>query len=179
MNLLPDDYKQELKYEIWWRFIRFFGFYLIIIMITLDVLLLPSYFFLALQLDQIKERLGSTTNSIALQRTFSGEEQMRKSEDLVKLSAGIAAKKLYISPLVEDILGKTTASTTLSSFQYTNVENGKAALKISGFVSSRDELLLYIAKLKESPYIADVDSPISNYLDERGGAFSLTGDLVP
>ncbi len=179
MNLLPEENKQELTYEFWRRFVWFLGFYLIIIAVAADSLLLPSYFFLSFQLDKVKDRLNTTTNSVALQRTFSGEKQIKEARELINLSAGFVDKKAYISPLIEDVLGRTTASTSLSSFQYQIAPGGKGALRMSGVAGSRDELLLYVANLKKSSYIINVDSPVSNYLDEKGGVFNVTVDLAP
>ena len=76
MNLLPEKYKKELMFEAWGRFIIFFGGYSTAIGIIGIMLLLPSFFFLSLQITREEERLTRIQNGTSYKKTITGEKEI-------------------------------------------------------------------------------------------------------
>ena len=178
MNLLPEQYKKELRYEAWRRFTIAFGLYLSIILVIANVLLLPPFFFILFQADASVDRLKTLQSSSEFREVSDSESRVKKVNTLLRVLTATENENKPITPILEDIMGRTSTSTSLSSLTFTRTTKGPDAIHIFGEARRDSDLQIFEDALKKSPYITgEPNSPITNYLKERNLKFTITLDL--
>lgn len=179
MNLLPDDAKQNLRSERFSRFFIVLGAVLSAILLVGWVLLLVSWLALAFEERGLEKQLEIVRQSPFLVRINEIESELAFFNE--KLSAYDKNREsiLFTSRIFDRVLGHRQHGISLSLFSYNGagaVEN-MPQFKIEGTASDREILVAFRDILDADPFIGNVRSPISNFLQERDISFSLTFDV--
>src|SRR3989338_105444 len=82
MNLLPENFKRELKHEAWRRFLVFFGTYVTLIEIVAITLLLPSFFFLRFQIDEFRKQRDAVLQGTDYRTMVDGKRSYDDSDSV-------------------------------------------------------------------------------------------------
>lgn len=180
MNLLPEAYKKALRYEAWRRYTLAVGVYVAIILVIANVLLLPSFFFVVFQVDAAKDHLNTIRLSPEFKEVADSEVRIKRISKYLRVVTALEHENKPITPVLEDIIKRPSASTTISTLTFTRTKDGTSAINIFGEASYRDNLATFENELKQSPYIkGEPHSPITNYLTEKNIKYNLTLDLIP
>ncbi len=180
MNLLPPHYKAGLRLEAWRRFLVFFGIYSSVIGIAAVALLLPSYFFLQFQIEELKAFEETTRRAPDYKNMEEGKKTVQRISRLLTTTNQFFQSEREATPLIEDIISRMPASVLLSDFSYTHQEGGSSMLKISGIAGHRDDLTRFAEILQKSPYVKEkVSVPESSYLREVDTSFVLSLVIGP
>ncbi|MBI2052943.1 MAG: hypothetical protein HYT34_01730 [Candidatus Ryanbacteria bacterium] len=178
MNLLPPEYKKELRYEAWRQFTLFSGIALASVITITIVLLLPSFFFVSFQLQASKDRLTFLQRGPDFKELAASRDQINAIDAFLKNIVDYSTKRGPIVPVVQSVLAETATSTKLSSFAFSRKEDGASTITLAGVADRRDDLLKFIDKLQKNSYVKRVDSPVTNYLKEISTPFALTLDIA-
>ncbi|MEK7649636.1 MAG: PilN domain-containing protein [Patescibacteria group bacterium] len=180
MNLLPPHYKAGLRLEAWRRFLVFFGIYLSVIGVAAVMLLLPSYFFLQFQIDELKALEETTKASPDYKSMEEGKKTVSRVGRLLSTTNQFFVSDTEATPLIEDIVSRMPASVSLSDFSYSRAEGAPATLKLTGIAGHRDDLTKFAEDLQKSPYIKEkISVPESSYLREFDTPFALSITISP
>lgn len=175
MNLLPEQYKRDLRFEAWRRFLIFFGMYASVAGIIAIMLLMPSYFFLNFQIDTLERQYESLQSGENFRKTQEGQQQAREINRALGLLVSFENTSSKISLPVEEFLGRVIPGITLTTFTYGDRPDGTVGVQMIGRASTRDTYLTFIDTLQNSPYTAEKITPsVSELLKENDIPFTLT-----
>ena len=177
MNLLPPEHQRELRFEAWRRFMVSFGFYFAVVGIIANLLLLPSYFSLSYQLDARHEQLSLIEKSEEYKNMLTSDAEVGAVNKVLRVVTSFEQDYPVVTPLIEDLLGRAGASTTVTSFSYNRTVDGKKAFEIKGIAATRSLFIAFSESIKQIPYIAAIENPTSNILKEVDTTFTLTIDI--
>jgi hypothetical protein len=168
-NLLPKEYQKRTNQEKMTRFFLLFYFYAAIVFASGAVLLLPAYFSLTFQEEDILRQINLTKKSVEARRVEEAEQSIRDVNK--KLEVLAAHRSSPISSYLAALSEKTLAGVTLSSIIYSKE---KQTMEIHGKALERPYFLKFLENLKQEEKFKSIDSPISNLLKERDLDFVVT-----
>ena len=180
VNFLPQEYKNELRFERIRRLVIVAGLALFLIIAANMILLSPLWFlFKAQEKESLRELEAIKQSQTFLRLTDIEAEITTLNTDVREFEA--QEKKLFeLVPFIKSVLDRRPRGISISSMSYTAVDpnkRSKAQLVISGRAKNR-ELLLSFTKASEADNLfKKVHSPISNLLKEADFDYSLTFDL--
>lgn len=179
MNLLPEEYKKDLVLEAWRRYMVGVGPYLFVVMAIGVGLLLPSYFILQFQIRGLEQQFQVNQGSQEYQQLQKDVAKIKETDGKFKKFSQFEKTTKRTAPLVDDIFARVGSDITLTTFDYSQTPAGVYQILIGGRSKTRDAFLAFIDELKKSSFVKDVDSPISNLLQEKDTNFAITITLQP
>ncbi|MEK7643384.1 MAG: hypothetical protein AAB372_02975 [Patescibacteria group bacterium] len=177
MNLLPDSYKKELRYEAWRRYVVTFGLYFGVVALAGDLLLLPSFFALTFRFDAKQDYLSSIQKSQEFKELDETGKRLGKVNTLLRNVAGYGKDTLPVMRSLEEIINKVGSDIHLTSIELDRAQvDGKpgGVIKLSGIANTRSSFLSFFDALKAHPKVKSYDSPVTNILKEQNADFNLT-----
>ena len=158
----------------------FFGIYMSVIGVAAVALLLPSYFFLQFQIDELKSFEETTKGSPDYRNTEDGKKTVSRVGQLLTTTNQFFQSDAKATPLIEDIVSRMPISVSLSDFSYARTEGELGTLKLSGIAGHRDDLTRFAEILQKSPYVKEkISVPESSYLRELNTSFTLSLVIGP
>lgn len=173
-NLLPEEEKKSITLEKSLRIVKFFGISIIGTFVIGITLLAPSYLPLYFQNRE-------------LQHLLSVQQEAAKKIDASKIVSDVLRIQGIITSLRQtadnsssalDIFNLLTTGHTgimLSQFAI----NEKADITISGYATTRNDLLVFEQRLRDSSRFQDIASPLANIIQETNINFNFKGTLKP
>lgn len=171
MNLIPAEYQKALFYERARHLILFIGLRFAFGVFVTLTLLLPTYFFLAFQERELRREAEVLAQSSRLQELQGLEADIKDFNDILAEFEKASMIDLSLSDVLQDIVARSSLYVEYQTFVYDAKER---RIDIKGEVATRNVLLEFIEKIKESAFVKHVDSPISNLLEGRDVVFSIT-----
>jgi len=174
LNLLPEKYAADVRHEKLIRFfVLFFTSLAAILTVTLT-LLLPSYFSLTYEEAGIDGQIAAGRQSV-------GSKRVQEAENAIKtLNTELAQVAHYPSiPLtayVKRIAEDTPAGITVTALSYSK---SRGRFDLDGHANRREDLLVFVSRLKNETMFSAVDSPITNLLKEIDAKFHLSLTVNP
>ena len=174
MNLLPLEYKNELKFEAWRRFAFTFGLYFNLIFAAGIVLLLPSFFFLKFQIGSLEQQVSVLQISEETKELREGTQQVRSINKALTAFQNFETTTQKTGPLIDSFLLKSYPGINITSFSYTRSEAGQSELEIQGGAENRTSFLEYVDALRTDERVESVENPITNLVSEANIKFSIS-----
>lgn len=179
MNLLPQEYKKALKLEAWQRYALYGGMYLGLVMLVGVVFLLPSFFFLQLQIGEMERRLQVAQRRDDYVRMTQGKSVIDETNKVLRSMTSVQKRAKAVTPIVEDFLRRVPTGVTLSAITLTREQGKPPALTISGIAADRDALTDFQKALQESTYVKEkIEIPPTSYIAETNINFTLAFPVV-
>ena len=171
-NLLPQPYAQNVRYLKLGRFVMFFFSSLAVLLITILVLFLPSYFSLSYEQEGIATEIAAAKESVSSKRVTEAEKSIKAlNRDLAAIASYRQTSLVaYMHKIAED----TPPGIVLTSLSF---DKKGARISIQGTAKRRDDLLDFVARLRAEPSFTSINSPITNLLKEVNAAFEITIEL--
>lgn len=171
MNLIPQHYRDEFRYERMTKFATYVGTVILIVAISWGVLLLPSYFFLSTQLSVTQ--LASATASEARAKEISRlTKEIGEVNTVLSTVKSLKTTDASIVELLREIMERTGNGIT---YQNINIAKGAGnTITAQGFAVSRQDLQLLKASMESSAMIAEVDIPVDTFSEIENIAFTMT-----
>jgi hypothetical protein len=170
INLLPKEYRNQIAHEKLRRFFLLFYIRLFFMIAVGGVLLLPSYFYLTFQERDTQDQVDITRKSIEAQQVDIIEGAIRK--------ANLQIDTLFRQPstnvtskLLDEVVLATPDTISFSQLTY---DADKKTILIVGTATTRTVFLAFLDKLRASPSIDKVDSPLANLLKDVNTSFTIT-----
>lgn len=182
INLLPPQYKKELKGEEWFRLVLILGLLILLFFVCLSLSLLSIRVYVSgeIQTQQIL---------VESQSKEGGALHRERIQEVNAIMAGISslyAKRLSFVDILERISGALPSSAHLTAFTYTplaksgenNGENAaKAQITLAGFAPRVEDLLEFRSKLEQDPLFGNFQFPHANWVRAADIDFSFTFEL--
>lgn len=169
LNLLPEENKKDIQRKLHFRFFLWQVFILFALEMFYASMLVSTYVILDFQLQNLKETGRQNDKGYEEQTTL--DMYQKKFKD-TNVSAEIIGKiqKNHLSftqvfLLLDTLLPKGIIVDHLTTKDYTVLLTGKAV--------TRDDLLAFDARLKESTCIENVNVPISNLFSQENIDFQV------
>jgi hypothetical protein len=150
-----------------------------ILTIISGLLLVPTYVLLT------KSATAKQANLATIESVLSSSDEKNLSAHLAALSSDAAALVALgrISPVsatIRSALAIPRSGIMISGFSYTPVvDTVPGTLVLSGTAATRDALRSYQLALKNAPFSAAADLPVSAYAKDVDIPFTITITLVP
>ncbi|KKU52372.1 MAG: hypothetical protein A3F26_02950 [Candidatus Ryanbacteria bacterium RIFCSPHIGHO2_12_FULL_47_12b] len=174
MNLLPENFKRELKHEAWRRFLVFFGTYVTLIEIVAITLLLPSFFFLRFQIDEFRKQRDAVLQGTDYRTMVDGKASVDSINRSVQLFNAFMESDHTMTPILSDVIARLPEDTFLGTFSLVRRAERKATLTLSGVAGHRDSLTQFVDRLEKSPFAdGEADVPKDVFKKETDTVFTL------
>ncbi|QQG45988.1 MAG: hypothetical protein HYY55_03355 [Candidatus Niyogibacteria bacterium] len=180
INLLPEDYQNEVRNERIRRLAVTIGVFVFLTVAVNIILLSPLWFLFNAREAELTRELDAVKRGPAFLRATDIESEIRVlNAEIAVFNSG--EKKLFeISPAIKSILSRRPSGIGISGISFYSAGQkgqGLTQISISGVAKNR-ELLLNFAKSNETnEFFKKVNSPISNLLKENNFDYSLVFDL--
>lgn len=169
LNLLTPQARQIIAYERYRRAALALVVSVGAALTIFAVLLLPTFFFITFYENELARQLE-------MERASAKRAKLDALESLAADINGLAGRilaeeqKSRIYPVVSEVVSAIPEGLTISSLR---LSVDKKNLVIDGQAETRDIFLEAIKRLRDSPSVSNVVSPLSNIIRERDITFSL------
>jgi hypothetical protein len=171
-NLLPENLKLKIKAEYAERRIVVILIFVISLLISIIVMLLPTWLSSLYKEMETKKESDKMNQYLA---TFN----VTPTVDLIKsinqklniLDTLLAYQKII--PNLDIIIAQKTSAIVLTSIAYTSASGDTATISIGGKAVTRDSLVTYVKKLQDTVKFKAVDLPISNLAKDKNISFTM------
>ena len=178
LNLLPEQYKEEYRYEKRKRFVMSLGISLCLMVLVLDALFFSTYLFLRIYQGAFDEALTARRQSEVALRLGEVKKNIRALNARVGFLRKARSEALSAAPLLEKIALLVREDVYLRSV---SMDASSKTVSVLGFGETREAVLELQAALAGSDFVApeSLESPVRNILKEKDVEFSFTFALAP
>lgn len=173
MNLLPPEYKKNLVYEAWRRYVLILGPYLFIATLIAFVLLLPSFFFLTYQIDGIRRNADAIRASAEYRDYLKGKDRIASINTTLSSFVSYENQSQKTTPWLYELYSKVPSGVTLMSLTTAKDKNVLSVI-ITGNAVDRETFRSFKNALEQSESISKVDSPVTNLISSENVNFTVT-----
>lgn len=181
INLLPEHAKERLAEERFFRFLIVFGILSSIILSIGVFLLWIPWVTIALQEREFEKQFAVVEQSPLLIRVAEIEKNLSSLNSTLDAYERNRGDILLTSRIIDAVLSHADSGISLLSFAYT-VPSGADTVpqfRIEGIARDRKTLIFFSDTLDGDAMIENVQSPISNFLEETDIEFTLTFKVPP
>lgn len=177
LNLLPEERKEAIRHNLHVRFLLWQVFLLFCLECFYLVILFGIYFVLNFQLQTfqgVSANTDDTTSSAQQKMLNQYEKKFRETNEAVEMVSRIEYDHLHftrIFTLLDKLLPENILIDHLRTKEY--------GVFLSGTADTRDHLLLFEARLKESACVESVNMPISNLFSQENIDFQMDFTVKP
>ncbi|MEI7765738.1 MAG: pilus assembly protein PilM, partial [bacterium] len=133
-----------------------------------------AVYLLVLSLSQNNKINTNISVSTSYPDTTQKEEWIKNINDITSTSKDILSSMVNWSVLLDDIKSRTINGITISSFSAKSISE---KINIIGIAKDRDTLNQFKKSIQESPYVSNVELPITNLEQKADIPFSLSFDI--
>lgn len=171
LNLLPPEDVRRLGHEKLTRFLILVFGVLAAILLTGGILMLPTYFLLTFQEEDVLRQIDIAQKSIATRRTNEAENTIRAiNAKLITLDAANVQRSLA-SSLMAAVAKDTGSGISLDRFSFSR---DSRKIELTGEAPTRELFLNFLNRLHGDTHFASVESPVANLLKDTDLSFILT-----
>ncbi len=168
LNLLSPSQKEALRMRVIYAMLERLMVTLVFFAFLSGVLLILAKIQLSKNLADIESRQILTAEYLTVNDDVKAlDQQIARVETLQRMAISPSA-------LVRDIAERTPEGIAIASLGF-DVTNSK--LDLTGIAAKREDLLAYEGLLRKSPFIKQLDSPISNLLRKTDVNFQFAIQL--
>ncbi len=164
----------EIKKEYFRRLTVVAGFFLLFVCLSAIILLSPSVFLVKKYKENYAKQLNFSERRLALS---SAPESILVAKELnlkLKKLKKLQKKGEELSVLIKKITENKPRGVKLKVFLYDKrAKDVSDKILVQGFSTTRDDLLDFVEKLRNSGKFAGVESPPSNLLSEKDVDFNI------
>lgn len=173
LNLLPEPIKKKIQSRLHFRFFLWQLFLVFSLEISYLIILLSIYFTLNYQLETLQKTGEQQNVAYTEQKTLDVYQQKFKEMNATLEEVGRIEQQhlsfARILVLLDRIVPERVALEHLKTKEYTVILSGQAV--------TRDDLLAFDARLKESECIKNVNIPISNLFSQDNVEFQIDFEM--
>lgn len=174
-NLLPEQEKKEIRLEQSRRIVIFISGFLAATLFIASLLLIPSYLPLVIERKGLEDSLQIEENASL---EFGVQKKVASAGRVVSVVSSVrehASKTSRVSAILAEFVQSSDSGIVIS---FLNIKKG-GEFTLIGRASTRNNLLNFEKRLRESKKFEDFSSPLSNIIRETDINFSLQGKIKP
>lgn len=171
MNLIPQHFRDEYRYERMTGFVLYAGAIWLIISFAWAVLLLPSYFFLSTQLDVIKQ--NNQESSLSRDKEIARlTKEIGDVNTVLTTVQGLKSPDATVIELLSEVMNRTGEGIRYNSI---SIARGSGAIiTTQGAANNRKNLQALKVDMEASPMIAKVEIPVDTFNQISDISFTMT-----
>jgi Tfp pilus assembly protein PilN len=177
LNLLPEPFKEEYRYEKKKRLVMSLGISLCLIVIVLDALFFSTYLFLRIYQGTFDDGLVALRQSEVALRLAEVKRNTRALNARISFLDKARSEAVSAGPLLEKVARLVEEGVYLRSV---SMDASARTVNILGFAETREAVLALEEALSGSDFVApdSLKSPVKNILKEKDVEFSFTFTLA-
>jgi len=168
LNILSPERQASIRGRIFYSLIERIFVILVLLALIGSLILLGMKIRLSDNLSTVRSRQLLATQYVNVNQ---------KINDLNRSIARIETLQMEVVPaslLIEDLTSRIPEGIHISNM---NFETATKSVKLSGHADTREQLLMLEGALLESPYLTDLDFPLSNLFQKTDLFFSFSALL--
>ncbi len=173
INLFPPAHKKEIKKEYMRRFIVVFGLFFVAGAIVEMVFCSVIFYRIDAYFKETEKVLELTKKVSALNKM---EDLETRVDDLGRLLTAYKEsmdRRQFPSLEISLILSVLPHGVAVDSFSFGREIGTGRSVALTGTADTREVFLSFVEALRKIPSFAEIESPMSNLLKEKGVKFSL------
>lgn len=172
INLIPPEQKKRITLNFYYRNIVSSGFIILFLLLALIILLAGNLIFLHLTYQDIEDRINIEQSKVIQTETVKGMEKKIKdlNKELTDLR-NIQDKGSDIYGVLEDISQNLLTGVKVYSL---DINGGTKSITVTGFSSSRENLLAIKKILETNANYKNIDFPLSNLANPKNINFRFS-----
>ena len=173
LNLLPEKQKKDSQSRLHFRFFLWQLFLVITLEIFYLSILIGMYFILDFQLVNLQKLGRQYDTAYSEQQTLDRYQKKFKETNAIVAEVGaiesdhLSFTQIFL--LLDAVAPESVAIESLTTKDYTVMLAGQAA--------TRDDLLMFDARLKESSCVKNVNTPLSNLFSQNNVDFQIDFEI--
>lgn len=168
LNLLSPSQKEALRMRVVYAMLERLMITLVFFTLLSGGLLILAKMQLSKNLAEIESRQILTSEYVTVNDDVKAlEQQIARVETLQRMAISPSA-------LLQDIAGRTPEGIAIASLGF---DLAAAKLDLTGIAAKREDLLAYEEAMRASPFVKQLDSPISNLLRKTDANFQFAIQL--
>lgn len=174
LNLLPEKKKKDIQSRLHFRFFLWQLFLVFALEIFYLSILISIYFILDFQLKNLQRNGQQYDAAYSEQKTLDLYQKKFKETNATVLESGKIERNHFsfteVFLLLDAVLPESVLVERLTTKDYTVMLAGRAA--------TRDDLLAFDARLKESACVKNVNIPLSNLFSQDNVDFQIDFEIT-
>jgi len=177
LNLLPEQYKEEYRFERKKRLIVSVGISLSLIFFVCNALLASTYVFLTIYQKSFEDGLEARQTSEVAVRLAEVKKSIRTLNTNVALLQGMRGEIFPVAPILERISLLVKPGIYVRTLSFDAVSK---TVQLAGFAQTREGVLELADALSGSDFVlpGSLESPVKNILKEEEIEFTFTFQIV-
>ncbi len=172
---MPPFEKRKIELKELQNKINLLFLWLAIVLLVFIGLLTTTYFILYILLQTQEDLITERQANQKTQEVSQMGERIDQINQRLEIIAQQQNNSVIWTPLLLELNKLTPEDVYLISLNYQGQDKD---LHISGYAQTRDGLLTFRDQLKQSPYFADLESPLSNIIKQAEINFIFTAKPV-
>jgi len=172
INLLPPQYKKELKKEENFKVVLILATTFLIFLISLTLILLAIKIYIQGQVDSLKFLIEKEREKSETPQNIELREKIEKTSQLTSKLESFYENKLYFSEILGNIFQVIPKGVYLTSLTISKKEN-MAQIFLSGFSPTREILFELKNNLENKEQVSEVNFPPQNWLKSTNIDFTV------
>jgi Tfp pilus assembly protein PilN len=173
INLLPPQYKQELKKEENLKLVLILGIIFLIFLISLTLILLAIKIYIGEQVESLKFLIEKEREKSETRQNLELREKIEKTSQTISKLESFYEEKIYFSAILENIFQTIPEGVYLTSLTIVEKEN-IAQISLSGFAPTREILFELKNNLESKKQFSEINFPPQNWLKPTNIDFTAT-----
>lgn len=174
MNFLPPEDQIIIKRQYKFKFIFFLGIIISFLAFVNLIFIFPSYIFLKIKNEDFKKQFGIISASREFKSLSDTESSLKKINDDIDFLKNSGDKSFIFSNLLKEITDLKESGISITSISF---DNSDKSFSILGNAGARDDLMLFVKKIKDSGKFETVEFPPSNILKNEDIDYSIKAVL--
>lgn len=172
-NLLPQEEKKIVKSEDLRRIIVFYGLTAAVMFGCGIILLLPSFLPIFLEKQEIEKTLEFERQVFAKFNAKGITARIDKTRKIIDLIKSRDVIQESVSKIAENLFSYAGEDVEITAL----VIKEDGGVNLNGIAVTRDHLLKFEKKLRDSGKFTEISSPLSNLIKEQNVIFSISAKL--
>lgn len=173
LNLLPEKKKKDIRSRLHFRFFLWQLFLVVALELFYLIMLISIYFILDFQLKSLKKIGQQYDTAYSEQQSLDlYQKKFKETNALVEEIGKIERNHFSFAEaflFLDTVLPENVAIERLATKEYVVMLTGQAA--------TRDDLLVFDARLKESACVKNVNIPLSNLFSQDNVEFQIDFEM--
>lgn len=174
MNFLPLEDQILIKKQYKAKFFIFLGILIFILAFINLIFIFPSYAILKIKNEGLKKQLEIININPEFKNLSDIEFSLKKIRDDVNFLKNSDEKNFIFSDILKEITNLKENSISITSISFDSSSN---SVSILGNAAARDDLILFVKKIKDSGKFETVELPPSNILKNKNIDYSIKSVL--
>lgn len=175
INLLPPEDKKEILAKKKLKLVLIFELGLLFFLVSIVLIAFSISIYLGGEISLERINIFQKEKDIDLVKIADFQKEIRALNQKTEDVDAFYRQQIYLAGILEKISGKLPAGSYLNSFSFSKTSR---TVNLSGFIPTRDDLLLFKRSIESDGSFTNVNFPPSNWVSNIEFSLSFKLNLV-